>query len=221
MKIINSFALIFILLLNFSALPAPSSINIIELNRFNTLLLDVEIDAKSTDTFLAALAGKRLLLPEEKTLYIIIASGGGNYYYAKSIQSALRMKAFKNVSVICKYCASAAGFIFATHTGDRLAISKSQLLMHELYLAKFTAKNAYDETLLDNLVIDSDNFNRSMYTIIGMSQEEYENKIENKEWIVKGKDLVKLHLASRLITINCDDYVKIMAPNTCSDKDDN
>ncbi len=92
--------------------PRPADREKIKLTGHNTVLFDATIDDSSIDTSLAALTGKRLTLPLSQTVYILIASGGGNY--AASLKFIEAVKYFPNLKMICKYCGSAAGMIFAT-----------------------------------------------------------------------------------------------------------
>jgi ATP-dependent protease ClpP protease subunit len=190
---------------------------VIELNGRNTVLLETEITDLTMDTFAYAVMGKRLMLPPDQTLYILIVSGGGDYYTSLKVKKLF--EDVPNVAVICKYCASAAGMLFATHKGPRLAIDKSVMLMHEMYLRHATVKDVMNLNEMKQFVINSEDFNEMHYSIIGISREEYEKKIVGKEWTVEGEELVKLHLADKLVTIHCDEYWKSIAPDTCSPKD--
>lgn len=194
---------------------------VIELNRLNTYVWSNEVSPVTTDEFMAALIGKRILLdrvnPYAK-LYVVIVSGGGSYEHALVMKRLISQIPY--VTLICKYCASAAGFIFATTPGtERLAIKKSQLLMHEMYLPHFTAQNAKNPAIMKDLIKSSDEFNAAMYTKIGMSKADYEKKIINKDWILNGDELVKHKLADKLVNIKCDVYVNTLAPDTCSSND--
>jgi ATP-dependent protease ClpP protease subunit len=189
---------------------------IINLHGANTVLLNVEINAATTDTFIAAIIGKRLSLPQDQILYVIIASPGGQYPYGLILQEVF--KQVPNIALICKYCASAAGFIFGTADVPRYVTEKSLLIMHEMYLPHLTAKESLRTDILKDLVKSSEDFNRAIYTVIGMSKEDYDKKIVNTEWDVEGEDIVKIHMADKLVTLNCDPYVKSIAPDTCKPK---
>jgi len=192
----------------------------VELTGVNTYVFSNEINAVTTDEFISALIGKRAILDNvdpKATLYIVIVSGGGEYYNAVLMKELIAK--VSNVTLICKYCASAAGFIFGTTSVPRLAIKKSIVLMHEMYIPKLTANNAKNPALLNSLIKDSDAFNLALYSKIGISKEEYEKKIINKEWTLYGEDVVKYKLADKLVTIHCDGYVKQLAPDTCSQEE--
>ncbi len=213
-------AMVITMAISFSALAAKPP-EVVELNRLNTYVWSNEVSPVTTDEFIAALIGKRVLLdrvnPYAK-LYIVIVSGGGSYEHALAMKRLISQIPY--VTLICKYCASAAGFIFATTPGtERLAIKKSQLLMHEMYLPHFTAENAKNPSIAKDLIKSSDEFNAAMYTKIGISKAEYEKKIINKEWNLYGEDLVKNKLADKLVNIKCDTYVNTLAPDTCSSND--
>jgi ATP-dependent protease ClpP protease subunit len=186
----------------------------VHLNGANTVIFSNEIDGVQADTILHAIVGKRLLLRPTETLYVVIVSGGGNY------SNAMVMKEFlatmPNTQVICKYCASAAGMLFATFPKPgRLAIKSSEVLMHEMYMPKVTAKMVNEKTILAGLLIDSEAFNKLMRTELGMSRADYEAKIADTEWSVMGVDNVTLKLADEFVVLECDQYVKRLAPKTC------
>jgi len=140
-------------------------------------------------------------------------SPGGRYDSALIMQKILSK--IPNTAVICKYCASAAGWIFATAPGPRLVIAKSSLMMHEMYLSHATAHMVINTIAMINFENESDDFNKALYSRIGMSKEAYEKKILNTEWTLDGEDIVKFHLADGLIKIHCDPYMASLAPETC------
>lgn len=191
--------------------------SVITLNGGNVVLFDQDINNASLDTFLAAFVAKRSLLPEDEILYVLIVSGGGNTDAALVIREVIASAS--NVSVICKYCGSGAAMIFVTAKGERLATKKSVIIMHEMYLPHFTARQVDRKGILDDLVKSSDAFNALIYTSLGMSKEKYEEKIIGKEWTLKGIDLVSIHAATRFVELECTEYVKNMAPDTCSSEE--
>ena len=190
----------------------------IELNGRNTVILDTEITDQTMDTFAAAVAGKRMMLAPDQTLYILIVSGGGDYYTSLKVKQLFM--SMPNTAVICKYCASAAGMLFITHSGPRLAIDKSVMLMHEMYLRHATTKDVTNVPEMKRFLINNEDFNYMHYSIIGISREEYEKKIVGKEWIVEGADLVKLHIADKIVNLHCDPYLSSIAQDTCKPKDE-
>ena len=210
-------AMVLIIAFSFSAVAKPQEV---ELTRVNTYVFSSEINPVTTDEFMAALVGKRVLLDSinpQAPLYIVIVSGGGSY--ENSLVMKRIIEKVPNVQLICKYCASAAGFIFGTTPVPRLAIKKSILLMHEMYLAHYTAKNAANAAIARNLIQSSEEFNKAMYTKLQMSKEDYEKKIVDKEWNLYGEEIVKNHLADKLVTVKCDYYIKQLAPDTCSQEE--
>lgn len=197
--------------------PAYARTKTIELVGENTLMLSFEIRPDTADVFVHAIIAKRGMLPKDKTMYILIASPGGDIESAKLIKEVL--KNVPNTAVICKFCASAASMIFATFPGPRYSIEKTEVLMHEMYYGHLTAKQATPDAMI-SLIIASEEFNKMIYDVIGISKEKYEKKIVGKEWIVYGDDTVDLHLSTKFVKVHCDAYVKDMAPDTCTPKDD-
>lgn len=195
--------------------PAIAPIKTIELNAINTLVFNEDIDAASADWFVSALIGKRMMLDRhdpKATMYVIIASGGGVYYDVKMMRAMLAK--IPNVAVICKYCASAAGYLFITFPGKRYVIEKSHVLMHEMYIPKLTAAQV-DTYNFESLIKDSEEFNEEHYRRIGITRKEYEKKIIEKEWSVFGAGIIEIHLADEIIKLSCNPYVQRMAPDTC------
>lgn len=191
---------------------------VIELNARNTLIFNMVVDDVAADVFSAAVVGKRVMLGDETTpLYIIIVSGGGQY--GASLKFKKLFEVIPGISVICKYCASAAGMMFVTHKGPRLAIKKSVVLMHEMYLQHATIKDVMNNAEMKLFYMQNEEFNKMHYSLIGISREEYEKKIVGKEWTVEGEEIVKLHLADKMVTIKCDAYIARLAPDTCKEKE--
>lgn len=189
--------------------------NEIHLNGRNTVILSDDIGLNSTDLFVAAVAGKRIMLPLDQTLYIVVASPGGTY--GSAVQIATMMAQLPNTKMFCRYCASAAGMIFAVFPKPNRLISKnSEVVMHEMYMDNVTANQVMQKIKLVDLIIASEEFNKTMRSVIGISRKEYEAKIIGTEWHVIGADLIKLKLADELVTISCDRYMTMLAPKTCS-----
>lgn len=193
---------------------ACKEIRTIELNGRNTIAFAGVIDALSNDMLTAAIIGKRALLPPDQTLYLVIASGGGNYRDALILKNFIAV--VPNMQVICKYCASAAGMVFATFKNHRMVIESSEMMMHEMYVIKVTANMLLNKSI-EGLIESSDEFNSLIRNVMGMSKKDYESKIIDQEWSVFGKELLKLKLADEIVKINCSDYVKAIAPHTCAE----
>lgn len=195
-----------------------AKVRTLELNYKNTIIFETEVSEISVNVFVRALIGARDILPAKEKLYVLIVSPGGGYDAGKKLLQFL--KKMQNTELICKYCASMSGQIFVASGLHRMVIEKSDILMHEMFLPHVTALNATNKSIINNLVASSEEFNKVMYTIIGISKEDYMKKITNKSWNVYGNEALKLHLADELIKIHCDDYVKMLAPQTCNPKKD-
>lgn len=180
----------------------------------NTVIYDQNVDEVSADTLIKAAGGLRSSLPLSQTMYIIIVSPGGSYSIGLDIMRVLSR--FPNTQLICKYCASMAGQIFAATGLKRLVTDKSELMMHEMLIPRFTAKMAKSKIMIDSLIKNSDTFDAVMYKMIGISKEEYEKRITNKEWTLEGRDILKHKLADEHVTIQCDGYIARLIPDTCS-----
>lgn len=183
------------------------------LTKNNTAYFYGEITPMSVDAFSYAIAGRRMFLPPKETLYILINSVGGDF--DMSLLLIKNFDAMKNVKLICRNCASGAGILFAESKHPRLAIKNSSFIMHEAYIQHVTAADIYSKTRINEFLDNSSEFNKMLYSIIGMSKKEYESKILDTAWIVKGVELVALHLADKFVTITCDEYVKQISPSTC------
>jgi ATP-dependent protease ClpP protease subunit len=188
---------------------------VVHLNNVNTVILADHIGMVSVDTTVGALLGKRVMLPADETLYIVIASGGGEIDAALALHNFIGQ--LPNTVLICKYCASAASMIFADASHPRLVTNKSVVLMHEMYMPHVTAKMAQDSSFVDAITAASDAFNEMIYKHIGITKEQYEDKILNTEWVVEGGDAVGLHLADELVRVECDTFESMLLPDTCSE----
>lgn len=185
----------------------------IYLTNQNTVIMSESIDMVSVDGSIAAVIGKRMMLPSDQQLYIVVISPGGDPRAAYLFSQF--MKDVPHTSLICKYCASASGMIFA-NGNNRLAIKKSEMVMHEMYMNHITANIAENPEFAQNLKRSSDAFNELIYSVIGMSKLAYEKKILNTAWNVNGAELVKLHLADELVKLQCDQFEYSLLPDTCS-----
>lgn len=156
-----------------------------------------------------------MLLPLEETVYIVLVSPGGRYSVGLEIIEVL--KSLPNTQLICKYCGSMAGQIFAASGLKRLVINKSRLMMHEMVLPRFTAEMAKYPQLSERLIHNSEAFNAVMYNMIGITKEQYEAKIIGKDWELSGKDIIKHNLADELVRLDCHFLTSEALPDTCSE----
>jgi ATP-dependent protease ClpP protease subunit len=188
----------------------------VELTARNTFMLNTTITAASQDTWMAAAIGKEMLLMKPTDpLYIVIASSGGDYDAALMYMHVIER--MPNAILICKVCNSAASMIFMASHNPRYAISKSYMLMHEMYNPHMTVRMLNNSKIVHDLTVSSNEFNFTISSVLGLSIEEYEAKIANTTWILEGEDLIKWHAADKLVKIHCDDWIKQIAPDTCSD----
>lgn len=198
---------------NIRAETKKNEIRTVQLKLENTVVFNQMIDPISVDTFFAAAWGKRTALNPDETLYILIVSGGGQYESALMMSEILEL--VPNTAFICGFCESGAGLVFAKSKLKRLVIEKSQMLMHELYQNHVTASQLNDGETIKSIKYLSNEFNQVFYSLIGIKREEFEAKILNREWIVDGQEMVKLHLADEVIKIKCIGFVNTIAAAVC------
>lgn len=192
----------------------------IELDGRNTVVMDENMDDLSTHKFMQAILGARISIPPEQMLYVVISSNGGNYKSALTLEGVLEnTSSNSNITIICKYCASSAGYVFATFKGTKLVIKSSRVLMHEMVLLRVSAVQSMNKPILEDLQVNSDAFNKAMYSHLRISKEEYEKQIIGKEWNLYGEDIVKHHLADKLVNIHCNHYLEGVIPHTCANDD--
>lgn len=194
---------------------APKQIRTISLESSNTAFISEVITLTSLEKDVAHIMFKRATLPASETLYIVIHSGGGRVD-AMYVLAAFIDK-LPNTQLICDYCASAAGGIFELTSKRRLATSDSNMLMHEMYVMKVTARDLESEDI-KTLKADSDAFNKIFYTKLQISKEKYEAKIAGTDWTVEGAELVKLKLADEIVRVECDEYMATVLPRICQRK---
>jgi len=187
----------------------------VTLTASNTVIYDTDISLVSVNNIYSSIVNKRSITPIYEPIYLVIVSGGGQYSAVRLLVDNLRQ--IPNLVMICRYCASSAGYLFATHSGRRLVSKGSELLMHEMFIPKLTANDTKNPQVITSLVQSSNEFNQTIAKIIGISIEQYEAKIiPNKEWSLLDADIVKHKLADAVISkIECDVWIRQMAPMTC------
>jgi ATP-dependent protease ClpP protease subunit len=187
---------------------------VLHLTGANAVFLSKEVSIESFDNDVAAVIGKRMMLDNKETLYIIVASVGGNPDAAVAIIRVL--KSVPNAEILCIFCASAAALIFEGAGLHRLVKKDSQIVLHELFLQRFTAA-MITKDILDDLKNSSDKFNHFFYPKLGMTKEAYEAKIKDFDWYLKGQEMVEKNLADEVVVIKCNEYLKRFATNTCKE----
>lgn len=197
---------------------AKTKVETVYLNAANTVPLATDINYVGFDLVTFAIVAKRTLLPHDQTLHVVIGSNGGFYEVGKMFVAILN--AMDNIDLICNQCHSAAGYIFALSNHRRLVHSKSLLMMHEMYNPHATAAEMSDPAYVEEFVQSSEDFNTAIATVLKMDLEDYKKKIIGKSWTPKGEEIVKNHLADAVVKIQCDAYVKRIAPQTCGSADE-
>jgi ATP-dependent protease ClpP protease subunit len=195
--------LIFIVLLSASLANARA----IVLTATNTVVFNQEFTAATVDMAIASLLSKRAITPVGSPVYLYLDSPGGDVDASNTLVRAI--KTISGVDVLCQNCASAAGYVLAT-AQYRLVTPDSRILMHEMYLPRVTAADLKDTKQIKEFIKKSDEFNRRIYSVIGISKKEYEDHIIGKRWIIYGEDIVPLHLADEMVTISCDTHIQLM-----------
>ncbi len=187
---------------------------IINLNIKNTVFLSDNIGPIVVDNVLFSLFAKRTTTPIDSPIYLILDTDGG------ALNSAyLLVKSAEHIpliTVFCKYCASAGGYIFEILSPkSRLVTIKSSMMMHH---ASFGFTTATTPTYVADFIDESDRFDQVFYTRIGITKSAYEDKIRLKTYELKGKEILNNHLADRLVTIECDPYIAMLDPVLCEVK---
>jgi len=211
------FLSLFFTLVVVAAVTPNKPIETVTMTAQNTMVLEGEFTAVSVNTWFNAIIGKRVMVPQDQNIYLIINSGGGQYDQAVVLRKLIAQ--LPNVVVICKYCGSAAGYIQATSL-HRLVVANSRMIMHEMFWQHATAKLVHNTRAIEGLQRSSDEFDEAIYSVIGMSKADYEKKITDTEWSVDSEEMVKLHLAQKIVKLDCDVYISYLAPHTCSGTDE-
>lgn len=206
------FALCYLLMLFSCEGNAKPKIETIQLNETNTIAYADYIGPYSVDLIASAVTAKRIMAGDQP-IYLLISSPGGLYDYAKVLKYF--MDRVPDLVMICKNCHSAAGMVFATSSNKRYVLDSSLLMMHEMYNMKMTARDVKNQKMVDSLVEASREFNTLMANKLKMDVDKYEAKIANTEWTLKGQQFVDNHLADAVIKVECNPYIKSIAPSTC------
>ena len=194
--------------------PMKRKVRTIELSTVNTAYTSERIDAFTFEKDLAHIILKRAMLPQEDTLYVVIGSGGGSVKLAYKMASLLN--SLSNIELICTHCASAAGALFQLTDLKRLVVKNSNMMMHEMYIPRFTARHV-DPEILTDLKESTEYFNAIFWTRMKMTKAEYEHRIAGTDWDVDAKEMLKRNLADELVKVKCTDELKVILPNTCEE----
>lgn len=184
----------------------------------NTVVYADMINTYSVDLVTAAIVAKRLFVPEQEPLYIVIGSYGG--FYEQALILRFFLDRVPNLVLICYNCQSAAGLVFMTSAHPRYVVKNSTLMMHEMYNPHATAKFMSNPKLVESFVKSSDEFDRSIANVLKMKLKDYQKKVTDTSWVVRGKDIVKLGAADEVINVRCNAFIKTIAPLTCGEKDE-
>jgi ATP-dependent protease ClpP protease subunit len=194
---------------------AASETETIFLTATNSVVLEGVVSDVSVDNVMSALIVKQALNQGRSPVYFIINSGGGMMIAADRLSSFLdRMH---DVVFVCYYCASAAAGLFERTQHLRLMtnLEDSRILLHEATLSS-TAKQ-FNKNTIPSFKVRSREFNLFFSKRIGWSIQKYEAKIQNYDWVIRSKQVMKLNLADKLVIVKCtDEYSRMLVANICS-----
>lgn len=194
---------------------APRTITLTERN---TIAIE-EITTSASRDFALKLAGLLATTKgEEPIYYIVVASPGGRVLVAAEIIQVLKMIEPSGKFVIfCRDCESAGAAIFVSYPGKKLVSETSKIMMHEMTTTVATI-NLPKVDLKYELALNNA-FNSIFYTPLKMKKEEFEERIKDKMWIMRGPEMVKKKLADELVQVKCDEIISELFPVTCGLKE--
>jgi ATP-dependent protease ClpP protease subunit len=197
---------------------AQAKPKLIYLSHQNTIIFGSDVSDISVDTFIFALLGKRMQIPQNETMYIVISSPGGIYEEGLVLKDMMAI--LPNTQFVCVYCASASAMIFvAQPQPNRLITENSLIILHEAFRNHVTYKQV-EKMDVQQFKTSSDEFNKNFWPLMKMSKEAYEKKIENSQWNIKGKESLKLNLADQLVKVECDGFLQNILGSFCSNSED-
>lgn len=202
----------FVAIISLIVMPQCAFAETVKLNAMNTVVFDDTIDFNSVHNIANAIAFTRIITTPQEPVYMLLASPGGNFSEYRRLKYIINK--LPGLVLICRYCASTAGALFGTFPGPRYVTADSELLMHEMYVDHVTSASL-TKTNLDSLKKASDEFNEEIYKQLGITKQQYQKKIENNEWILKGQGIVNHNMADKVVSIACDDFLQAAAPATC------
>jgi len=196
---------IFFLLLIFASISyGNDKVEEITLNADNTVTLRGDIDLGSiisVQTAILTLKSKQVHNPNDD-IYLVIDSGGGVIDYGEALGSFIRED--KHIVPIVLRAASEAAFLFVT-SPRRLIVEDAILMFHR---AAVTLKGQFNkgelESELDFLVRENILQNERIAKSLGISVEEYQNKVKDEWYLVGSKDILKNKAADKVVHVSCD-----------------
>lgn len=134
---------------------------------------------------------------------VLINSPGGNSDYIEPILDAVKGK-----TLVCIYCASAAGMILGAHRGEKYAVKTFYLMLHEAYhlvpafgALKITLddyKNICTKGRKD--LIKTNKIISKMFK--GISSREYVKRVAGKDWVVTYEEAMKYKFIDGIVELH-------------------
>lgn len=172
----------------------------IELTPNNTINLRGEISESS----LGKVINEYLKLSKQNNgekIYIVVNSPGGDVI--AGLEFLRFMKTTKNTTLVCLQCISMAHVIFQILPSERLVVSDNTMMAHRARGGISGQLNDGElESRLSNIKAILSDMERQVAERIGISIEEYKQKINN-EWWTYGEQSVKEHVADRVVDLKC------------------
>jgi ATP-dependent protease ClpP protease subunit len=179
----------------------------LDLNWNNTIVLSDDIDGPSAQLLMLAMTEMLRANGINKPMYLVLNSPGGQIAVGAQITRFLMI--FPNLEVICVKCLSAAAAIFQQAPGKRLIVQNSVFMAHHCYrLANANYLMSLTPSMIKMIKLQSDKFDATIYGPMKMSKAAYEEKIDGKDWYLRGKEILKHNGADEIVKVRCDEFIE-------------
>jgi len=175
------------------------------LNANNTVILGSSVDDESVSNIMydLALRDNQGAFP----VYLYIHSPGGDVTAGNNLIDFIHFYNQRN-NLICvaNYAASMA-FAILQSCKTRYGTSSATLMQHQIHIKLNNAKKNIDTYMVYANDLQKE-FIHSQATRIGMTEENFYNKIKD-DWWLTGEQGIKEGVLDKLVTVGCDnDYMK-------------
>lgn len=166
----------------------------------NIVNLRGEISDQSVSQTLSKLLP--MLDNSDRTIYLVLNSPGGSVSAGLDFIEAVRP--YKNLKVICLYCASMAYMILQAVENDRIVTQSSILMSHRASLGGLGGQinDGELESRLNFIRFMINTLEQKVADRVGLTLEEYKDKIKD-EWYLFGTQAITERNADVQATLQC------------------
>ena len=184
----------------------------VKLTKNNTILLRGEINEQSMYLVSMATLYLNQQLPPGVPIYLVLDTNGGYVtYFERYIQlsRALNGREIKTITIK----SYSAGAFLVQNLGERLTTLNGSMMFHEMsmdYPRMQMRKHILPQVGADLVFIES--IEAPIARRLNLTLNEYKKAIEGDWYIDGGFNMIKSHVADRVVLLKCDEAVKAEIP---------